>query len=127
MDTTNHNVTRAFWQQEYRQLFRNHGGSHALLYSKVGYYIGLLEAAYNFLAENQDTVGMNAKEFLSALVVRDFVLAGINLQYNTTDHHTFIHSGHFYSASSSPLLLRGAPDYSTNTVSEFHAEAHRQL
>ena len=39
----------------------------------------------------------------------------------------FIHSGHFYSAPSSPLLLRGAPDYSTDTVSEFHAEAHRQL
>src|SRR6218665_2163817 len=40
----------------------------------------------------------------------------------------FIHSfGHFYSAPSSPLLLRGAPDYSTGTVSEFHAEAHRQL
>jgi len=37
--------------------------------------------------------------------------------------HSFIHSGHFYSASSSPLLLRGAPDYSTDTVSEFHAEA----
>src|SRR6218665_1266307 len=33
----------------------------------------------------------------------------------------FIHSfGHFYSAPSSPLLLRGAPDYSTDTVSEFH-------
>src|SRR6218665_1900179 len=42
--------------------------------------------------------------------------------------HSFIHSfRHFYSASSSPLLLRGAPDYSTDTVSEFHAEAHRQL
>src|SRR6218665_3637235 len=41
--------------------------------------------------------------------------------------HSFIHSGHFYSAPSSPLLLRGAPDYSTDTVSEFHAEAHRQL
>ena len=36
-----------------------------------------------------------------------------------------IHSGHFHSASSSPLLLRGTPDYSTDTVSEFHAEAHR--
>ena len=35
--------------------------------------------------------------------------------------------GHFYCAPSSPLLLRGAPDYSTDTVSEFHAEAHRQL
>src|SRR6218665_3701701 len=41
--------------------------------------------------------------------------------------HSFIHSGHFYSAPSSPLLLRGAPDYSADTVSEFHAEAHRQL
>src|SRR6218665_3744486 len=39
----------------------------------------------------------------------------------------FIHSGHFYSAPSSSLLLRGAPDYSTDTVSEFQAEAHRQL
>src|SRR6218665_3908970 len=39
----------------------------------------------------------------------------------------FIHSSHFYSAPSSPLLLRGAPDYSTDTVSEFHAEALRQL
>src|SRR6218665_670468 len=41
--------------------------------------------------------------------------------------HSFIHSGHFYSAPSSSLLLRGAPNYSTATVSEFHAEAHRQL
>jgi len=50
---------------------------------------------------------------------------------------SFIHSGHFYSAEgneghfysalSSPLPLRVAPDYSTDTVSEFHAEAHRQL
>src|SRR6218665_1216185 len=41
--------------------------------------------------------------------------------------HSFIHSGHFYSSPSSPLLLRGAPDYSTDTVSEFHAGAHRQM
>ena len=42
--------------------------------------------------------------------------------------HSFIRSfGHFYSATSSPLLLRGAPDYSMDTVSEFQAEAHRQL
>ena len=45
-----------------------------------------------------------------------------------TMYFSFIHSfGHFYSAPSSPLLLRGAPDYNTDTVSEFHAEAHRQL
>ena len=40
---------------------------------------------------------------------------------------SFIHSGHFYSAPSSPLLLGGTPDYTTDTVSEFHAETHRQL
>ena len=37
------------------------------------------------------------------------------------------HSGHFYSTPSSPLPVRGALDYSTDTVSEFHAKAHRQL
>ena|SRR6218665_936744 len=52
--------------------------------------------------------------------------------YCSVLHHyyislSFIHSYHFYSAPSSPLLLRGAPDYSTDTVSELHAEAHRQL
>ena len=33
-------------------------------------------------------------------------------------HFSFIHSGYFYSASASPLLLRGAPDNSTDTLSE---------
>src|SRR6218665_414592 len=32
--------------------------------------------------------------------------------------HSFIHAIYFYSASSSPLLLRGTPDYSIDTVSE---------
>ena len=32
--------------------------------------------------------------------------------------HSFIHSGCFYSASSSPILLKGAPDYSSDTGSE---------
>ena len=36
--------------------------------------------------------------------------------YRNLYTHSFIHSGHFYSASSSPLLLRGDPDYSTDTV-----------
>src|SRR6218665_3399956 len=55
------------------------------------------------------------------------------ITYNALNYHrrlcqtTFIHSGHFYGAPSNPLLLRGAPDYSTDTVSEFHAEAQRQL
>src|SRR6218665_2391581 len=52
----------------------------------------------------------------------------INRAFPLNFCHSFIHSGHFYSALSSPLLLRGAPDYSTDTtVSKFHAEAHRQL
>ena len=50
-----------------------------------------------------------------------------NVSYQFISIHSFIHSGHFYSAPSSLPLLRGAPDYSTDTVSEFHAEAHRQL
>ena len=31
---------------------------------------------------------------------------------------SFFYSGNFYSAFSSPLLLKGAPDYSIDTVSE---------
>ena len=39
--------------------------------------------------------------------------------------YLFIYSGYFYSASSSPLLLRCSPESrpSTDSVSEFHAEA----
>jgi len=32
--------------------------------------------------------------------------------------YSLIHSGYFYSAFYSPLLLRGAPDYSIDTLSE---------
>jgi len=49
------------------------------------------------------------------------------MRYPHSICHRQTHSGHFYSAPSSPLLLRGAPDYSTDTVLEFHVEAHRQL
>ena len=40
-----------------------------------------------------------------------------------------IHSFHFRYLYSAPsrFLLRGAPDYSADTESEFHAEAHEQL
>src|SRR6218665_2003019 len=51
-----------------------------------------------------------------------FLINADYIIYNSK--YLFIHSGHFYSAPSSPLLLRGAPDYSTDTVSEFHAETH---
>jgi len=33
-------------------------------------------------------------------------------------YNAFIHSVYFYSASSSPILLRGAPDYIIDTVLE---------
>ena len=39
----------------------------------------------------------------------------------------FVHSGFFYYTSSSPLLFRGAPDYSVDTVSELTCRSARQL
>ena|SRR6218665_3867398 len=51
----------------------------------------------------------------------------ISTKITVIEPYSFILSGHFYSAPSSPLLLRGAADYRTDTVPEFHAEAHRQL
>ena len=41
--------------------------------------------------------------------------------------HSFIHSGYFYSASSSPLLLRGAPDTARILCRNFTPKRHRQL
>jgi len=40
------------------------------------------------------------------------------LCYVDMGKNLFIYSGYFYSTSSSPLLLRVAPDYSIDTVSE---------
>src|SRR6218665_1820489 len=39
----------------------------------------------------------------------------------------FIYPGHFYSASSSPLLLRGAPDTARILCQSFTPKRHRQL
>ena len=55
------------------------------------------------------------------------ILTETGLEMKTNSPYSFIHSWYFYSASSSPLLLRGAPNYSADTVLEFHAEASRQL
>src|SRR6218665_2730232 len=41
--------------------------------------------------------------------------------------HSFIHSDHFYSASSSPLLLRGAPDTERILCRNLTSKRHRQL
>jgi len=43
-------------------------------------------------------------------------MANTSIPFSST--HSFIHSRYLYSASSSPLLLRGAPDYSIGTLSE---------
>jgi len=40
---------------------------------------------------------------------------------------SFIHSGYFYSASSNPLLLRGAPDTALILCRSFMPKRHRQL
>src|SRR6218665_3675098 len=42
-------------------------------------------------------------------------------------HGLFIHSGYFYSASSRPLLLRGAPDTAQVLCQSFTPKRHRQL
>ena len=41
-----------------------------------------------------------------------------NLKVDDKFLDLFIYSGYLYSASSSPLLLRGASDYSVDSVSE---------
>src|SRR6218665_2375529 len=41
--------------------------------------------------------------------------------------HSFIYSDHFYSASSSPQLLRGASDTSRILCRSFTLKSHRQL
>src|SRR6218665_3610371 len=61
-------------------------------------------------------------EILALIVHRNFRDQCLSLRESNSSF-----SGYFYSASSSPLLLRGAPDYSTDTVSEFASKRHRQL
>src|SRR6218665_2044411 len=41
--------------------------------------------------------------------------------------HSFIHSGYFFSASSSTLLLRGPPDTARILCRSFTPKSHRQL
>ena len=58
---------------------------------------------------------------LTSVVDPRFLLVGQVLHCVTVKPATsvqFIHSGCFYSASTSSLLLRGAPDYSIDAVSK---------
>src|SRR6218665_658736 len=43
------------------------------------------------------------------------------------NNNSFIHSGYFYSASSSPILLRGAPDTARILCRSSTPKRHRQL
>ena len=58
--------------------------------------------------------------FILGLLVINFIqkLSWISASCRSTQP-SFIHSGYFYSASSSPLVLRGTPDYGIGTVLEF--------
>jgi len=47
----------------------------------------------------------------------------LHANYWRFNGYSFIHSGYFYSASSSPLLFRGAPDTARLLCRSFHAEA----
>ena len=51
----------------------------------------------------------------------------LNPASNYINDALFIHSGYFYSASSSPLLLRGAPDTARILCRCFMPKRHRQL
>src|SRR6218665_2267876 len=52
----------------------------------------------------------------------------LNVNRNFTPFiHSFIHSGYFYSASSSSLLLRGTPDVARTLRQSFTPKRHRQL
>src|SRR6218665_3876807 len=45
----------------------------------------------------------------------------------STVSYSFIHSGYFYSGSSSPLLLRGTPDTAWIMHQSFTPKRHKQL
>ena len=68
---------------------------------------------------------------LSCLLdVRVCIIACSRIIYicNSRDHiSSFIHSGYLYSASSGPLLLRGAPDTARIMCLSFTRKRHRQL
>ena len=72
----------------------------------------------NFWAEEVIMIWLNTKakwmEFFLRLVIFIFC-------------HSFIHSDQFYSASSSPLLLRGAPDTARILCQNFPSKRHGQL
>src|SRR6218665_1844330 len=55
------------------------------------------------------------------------VLHIININYSAENVGSFIHSKYFYSASSSPLLLRGTPGTARILCRIYTPKSHRQL
>src|SRR6218665_367391 len=84
-------------------------------------------ASSEFSCKVQGFYKLSTDSWSACAVLSISSLAHIFQPNKQTNYLQFVRYGHFYSAPLSPLLLRGAPDYSTDTVSEFHAEAHRQL
>ena len=69
-------------------------------------------------ASHQKTKGNDADAYGLRLAARTVSFDLLPMLVFLLFIHLFIHSGYFYSTSSSPLLLRGAPNYSVDTVSE---------
>src|SRR5688572_17019101 len=77
-----------------------------------------LPEGYTYLNETSE-IGEEGRLKVRIAEVRDEDTARVS-------NVPFIHFRYLYSAPSR-FLLRGAPDYSADTESEFHAEAHEQL
>ena len=64
---------------------------------------------------------------ISSSSLRFVLLSFAALSFSHSFIRSFIHSGYFYSASSSPLLLRGAPDTAWIPCRSFRPKRHLQL
>jgi len=68
---------------------------------------------------------ISRNQLLSWLLLHSFDHSFIPFVHSSI--RSFIHSGYFYSASSSPLLLSGAPDTARILCRSFTPKRHRQL
>ena len=68
--------------------------------------LGMCTNKENSLLMTGDTLGK-----ITVWKTTDYCMHADDEVWSTDNHfHSFVHSGYFYSASSSPLLLRAAPD-----------------
>src|SRR6218665_265345 len=63
----------------------------------------------------------------SYYIIQHFYDSNVLLCNSTMFIHSFIHSDHFYSTSSSPLLLRSAPYTAQILCQSFTPKHHRHL